>query len=48
MPDPEHVEEVALCIFREVVNSVQDGRDDVITKSDLYRYLVLKSEVRAV
>ena len=45
VPDEAEVLDVARKIFQEVCDATPGGNDDEITKSDLYNYIVNKSEV---
>lgn len=43
IPEPEFVQDYSRRLFREVVEAVDDGDEDNISKNDMYRYLVWKS-----
>eukprot|EP00955_Chlamydomonas_euryale_P116251 366406-Chlamydomonas_euryale.AAC.14 len=45
LPSEDEIPAVAHKLFVEVVHSVDDGSDTEITTSDLYKYLVLRSDV---
>jgi hypothetical protein len=46
VPEPDDMPAVARKLFLEVVHSLGDDSSTSITKADLYRYLVFKSEVK--
>jgi len=45
IPSEKDLKDVAIRIFREVCEAVDDEEDDNISKADLYNYLVKRSEV---